>query len=257
MSSTATDATVDPGQPSARERAERIAARLEGKSAYEALRIALSELGDGLRIASSLGVEDMVVLDLAARAAEELGVAPRVFLLDTGRLHQETYELADRARDRYGLAIEMYAPDTVALESLLRKSGPNGFLRSIDDRKECCAVRKLGPLARALSGASGWVTGLRRAQSQARAEVRVAEWDPSHGGLLKLAPLAAWSDDELWSFVEARGVPVHPLHARGYPSIGCAPCTRAIEPGEDARAGRWWWESDEHKECGLHTRGRP
>jgi phosphoadenosine phosphosulfate reductase len=251
MASTTTDTAAPSGPPP---RAAALLERLEGKGAFELVRIALAELGDELRIASSFGVEDMVVLHLAARAGEELGVAPRIFLLDTGRLHQETYDLVDRARDRYGLAFDVYAPDTVAVESLLKKSGPNGFYRSMEDRKECCAVRKLGPLSRALAGAAAWVTGLRRAQSQARAEVRHAEWDADHGGLLKLAPLATWSDEDVWSFVKSEHVPVHPLHAQGYPSIGCAPCTRAVAPGEDARAGRWWWENDDHKECGLHAR---
>ncbi len=233
-----------------------LATRFASASPYELLRFALETYGDGLRIACSLGVEDMVVLHEAARAGAELGVVPRVFLLDTGRLHQETYDLLDRARERYGVPIEAYFPDTVAVEALVRRQGPNGFYASIDARKECCATRKLGPLARALEGARAWVTGLRREQSPTRGGVEVVEADPQSADRLKLNPLAAWTEAEVWAFAKTHDVPTHALHAQGFPSIGCAPCTRAIAPGEDVRAGRWWWESPEHKECGLHARGR-
>jgi phosphoadenosine phosphosulfate reductase len=221
---------------------------------YDVLCYALMEYGDDLRIACSLGVEDMIVLHEVTRAGKELNVSPRVFLLDTGRLHQETYDLLDRARARYGTNFEVYAPDTVRLEELVRRKGANSFYQSIEDRRECCAVRKLGPLARALSGARAWVTGLRRDQGPTRAEVEVIERDAGNGGLMKLNPLARWSTERVWSFVREHRVPTHALHAQGYPSIGCAPCTRAVAPGEDPRAGRWWWEDPEHKECGLHHR---
>ena len=227
--------------------------RLELASPYESLRHALITYGDGLRIACSLGVEDMVVLHEAARAGRDLGVTPRVFLLDTGRLHQETYDLLDRARDRYALPIEVYAPDTVALESLVRAKGPNSFYASVEARRECCAIRKVGPLARALAGARAWVTGLRREQAPSRAGVGPVEEDAVNG-LLKLNPLAHWTGERVWAFVCEHRVPTHALHAHGYPSIGCAPCTRAVAPGDDPRSGRWWWESAEHKECGLHAR---
>ncbi len=231
-----------------------LAARFASAAPYELLRFALATYGDGLRIACSLGVEDMVVLHEAARAGAELGVVPRVFLLDTGRLHQETYDLLDRAREKYGVPIEAYFPDTVRVEELVRRQGANGFYASIDARKECCAVRKLGPLSRALAGARAWVTGLRREQSPTRGGVEIVEVDAQAKDRLKLSPLAAWTEAEVWAFAEAKGVPTHALHARGFPSIGCAPCTRAVEKGEDVRAGRWWWESPEHKECGLHAR---
>ncbi len=244
---------VSVEQPPAARAAE-FASRLASASPYEILRVALQELGDGLRIACSLGVEDMVVLHEAARAGRDLGVAPRVFLLDTGRLHQETYDLLDRARARYGVAIELYFPDTVRVEELVRRQGPNGFYASVDARKACCDARKLRPLARALDGARAWVTGLRREQSPTRGDVAVVEADPQAPARLKLSPLAAWTEAEVWAFVKAHDVPTHPLHAQGFPSIGCAPCTRAIAHGEDVRAGRWWWESPEHKECGLHAR---
>src|SRR5580698_4438726 len=163
---------------------------IEDASPYDILRYALREFGDDLRIACSFGVEDMVVLHEASRAARDLSVTPRVFLLDTGRLHQETYDLVDRARDRYGIAFEIYAPDTVSVENLVRAKGTNSFYRSVADRRECCSVRKLAPLARALSGARAWVTGLRREQGPTRSDVQVLERDPTNGGLIKLNPLA-------------------------------------------------------------------
>ena len=225
----------------------------EGASLYESVHYALRSFGEGARIACSLGVEDMVVLHEAARAGRDLGMTPRVFLLDTGRLHQETYDLLERARARYAIPIEVYAPDTVAVESLVRAKGPNSFYASIDDRRECCAIRKVGPLARALSGARAWVTGLRREQAPSRAEVLLVERDPVNG-LIKFNPLAHWTEERVWDFVREHRVPTHALHARGYPSIGCAPCTRAVEPGADPRSGRWWWEDASQKECGLHAR---
>lgn len=218
------------------------------------LAAALTQFGEGLRIACSFGVEDMVVVHEAARVASKTGFVPRIFLLDTGRLHQETYDLVERTRERYGLPIEVYAPDTIRVEELVRRAGPNSFRRSVADRQECCRVRKLGPLARALDGASAWVTGLRREQSSSRATVRIVEHDASNG-LVKLSPLAHWTKDRLWSFVRANDIPTHELHAQGFTSIGCAPCTRAVAPDETDRAGRWWWEDETHKECGLHARG--
>lgn len=228
--------------------------RLSGADLAGVLREALVHFGGGLRIASSFGVEDMIVLHEADRVAREVGITPRVFLLDTGRLHQETYDLVERARAKYALPIDLYFPGVVAVEDLVRRSGVNGFYDSVEERKACCRVRKLGPLSRALAGAPAWVTGLRREQSPTRADVEVVEIDEANGGLVKLSPLAAWTSEDVWRYVEAEDVPVHALHRAGYPSIGCAPCTRAIEPGEDPRAGRWWWESPEHKECGLHPR---
>jgi phosphoadenosine phosphosulfate reductase len=199
--------------------------------------------------ASSFGAEDMLLLDLIADT--RLPIA--VFTLDTGRLPEETHALIERARQRYGVAIDAYVPDTAALEALQREHGPNPFYQSIELRQRCCAVRKTAPLARALAGRDAWITGLRRAQSVTRAEVAIEGWDTVHE-LPKYSPLADWTDDDVWGYLRAFDVPVNALHARGYPSIGCAPCTRAIEPGEDIRAGRWWWEAAEHKECGLHRR---
>jgi phosphoadenosine phosphosulfate reductase len=200
-------------------------------------------------LASSFGAEDMVLTDLISR--HTLPIA--IFTLDTGRLPGETYALIDRAREHYGLAVEVYYPDARELESYVRANGVNAFYRSVELRQSCCAIRKAAPLARALASRGAWITGQRREQSVTRAALAIEEFDGVHG-LPKFNPLADWSDDEVWSYLTAHGVPTNPLHARGYPSIGCAPCTRAIEPGEDIRAGRWWWEHPEHRECGLHRR---
>jgi len=200
-------------------------------------------------LASSFGAEDMVLTDLIARHALPI----RVFTLDTGRLPAETYALIDRVREHYQLPIDVFYPDHHALEAFVREHGPNAFYRSVELRKHCCAIRKTAPLVRALSGSGAWITGLRRGQSTTRTDVPIEEFDQSHG-LWKFNPLAAWSDADVWRYLRAHGVPYNPLHDRGYPSIGCAPCTRAIEPGEDIRAGRWWWEQPEHKECGIHRR---
>ena len=203
-------------------------------------------------LASSFGAEDMVVADLIARHALPIGI----FTLDTGRLPEETHALIERTRERYGLPIEVYAPDTHALEAFVREHGNNAFYQSVELRQACCAVRKTAPLARALVGKGAWITGLRREQSVTRAEIAVEEIDRVHG-LPKFNPLADWTADDVWRYVARHDVPYNPLHDRGYPSIGCAPCTRAIESGEDIRAGRWWWENPEHKECGVHRRPVP
>ena len=246
------ESTVESSQSSSDEVAA-LTASLADASLFDVLHTALERFGDDLRIACSFGVEDMVIVHEAVRAGRALGVTPRVFLLDTGRLHQETYDLIDRTRDRYGLAIEAYAPDTIAVQALVRLKGPNSFYDSVESRKECCHVRKIEPLRRALSGARAWVTGLRREQSPTRASVAVVERDEANGGLIKLSPLANWTEREVWAFAEANAVPTHVLHRKGFPSIGCAPCTRAVQPGEDLRAGRWWWENPDQKECGLHA----
>jgi phosphoadenosine phosphosulfate reductase len=237
------------------ETARELDARFAEAPLADVLRFALGTFREELTFACSLGVEDMVVLHEAVRIGRELDLAPRVFLLDTGRLHQETYDLADRARAHYGVELEVYAPDTLAVESLVRRKGMNSFYDSVDDRRECCHVRKVRPLGRALAGVKAWVTGMRREQAQTREELRVVEVDAANGGILKLNPLARWGHAEVWDFVRENGVPTHALHGRGYPSIGCAPCTRAVGEGESVRAGRWWWEAPDHKECGLHARG--
>jgi phosphoadenosine phosphosulfate reductase len=226
---------------------------LEGASAQDVLAWADARFGQTAAIASSFGVEDVVLIDLAARHAPRL----RVFTLDTGRLPPETYEVMEAVRARYGLRIETYFPDRAAIERLERDKGYFSFRENLAARKECCALRKLEPLSRALAGRQAWVTGLRRDQGATRAQTQVLEVDETSGGssgLVKVSPLAAWTEAETWSYARERGLPVNALYEKGYTSIGCAPCTRATQPGEDVRAGRWWWESPEHKECGLHNR---
>ncbi len=198
-------------------------------------------------LASSLGAEDMVLLNAIARA----GVAIAVFVIDTGRLHDETLQLLETARVRYGRAIEVFRPLDASVEGFVRDHGLNGFYDGVAERHLCCGIRKVEPLARALAGRDAWLTGQRRAQGPERAYLRLEETDLDRG-IAKYNPLADWSDEALWRYVEHHDVPVNALHARGYPSIGCEPCTRAIRPGEDPRAGRWWWERGTAKECGLH-----
>ncbi|MEP6942960.1 MAG: phosphoadenylyl-sulfate reductase [Betaproteobacteria bacterium] len=200
-------------------------------------------------LASSFGVEDMILTDMIARHALPI----RIFTLDTGRLPDETYALIDRVREHYSLAVEVYYPDHVALERHVREHGVNAFYRSVALRQACCAIRKSEPLARALAGTGAWITGQRRAQALSRSAVDVEEFDAERR-IPKLNPLAEWSEDNVWDYVRSRDVPTNALHARGYPSIGCAPCTRAVAPGEDVRSGRWWWETAEHRECGIHRR---
>jgi phosphoadenosine phosphosulfate reductase len=196
---------------------------------------------------TSYGAEDMVLLDLIARHAPAI----EVFTLDTGRLPEETYALMQRVRERYRVKVRVFYPDTRQVEDYVRINGINGFFDSVAQRKDCCHVRKVEPLKRALAGKKAWITGLRRAQSRTRAALPASEEDPAHR-LTKFNPLADWSLDEVWDYLKRFDVPWNALHGRGYPSIGCAPCTRAVKPGEDVRAGRWWWESADTRECGLH-----
>ena len=199
--------------------------------------------------ASSFGVEDMVLIDLISRHAPSIAV----FTLDTGRLPEETLTLMAQARRRYSLEIDVFYPDGPTLEEFVKAHGVNAFYDGVELRQSCCAIRKTAPLRRALAGKGAWMTGLRRGQSVTRREVPLQEFDALHG-LPKFNPLADWSEEDVWSYVRERDVPYNALHDRGYRSIGCAPCTRAVAPGEDIRAGRWWWEDPENKECGLHRR---
>jgi phosphoadenosine phosphosulfate reductase len=196
---------------------------------------------------TSFGLEDQALTHVIAAAGLDIELAT----LDTGRLFPETYELWERTEARYGLRIRAWLPDPAALEAWVAAHGVNGFYASRDLREQCCAIRKVAPLARALKGAAAWVTGLRGDQSADRQALALAEWDEAHG-LIKAAPLFDWSRAAVARFVAREGVPVSPLHAKGFPSIGCAPCTRAVAVGEDERAGRWWWEQGV-KECGLHV----
>jgi len=199
-------------------------------------------------LASSFGAEDMVVLDLIARD----GLAIDIFTLDTGRLPRQTHDLIAEVRRGYGLDIEIFSPWPGSVDSYVEQYGIDGFYDGVDERKACCAVRKVEPLRRALAKRRGWITGLRRDQTESRAEVTESAQDPVTGKW-KFSPLADWSDEDVWTYLRANHVPYNALHDRGYPSIGCEPCTRAVKPGEHPRAGRWWWENDgARKECGLH-----
>jgi phosphoadenosine phosphosulfate reductase len=197
---------------------------------------------------TSFGLEDQALTHAIVESGADIAFAT----LDTGRLFPETYTLWSGTEDRYGLRIRAYTPRHEALEDYIAEAGVSGFFRSIEARKACCHIRKVEPLSRALNGASGWITGLRADQSAARGDARFVE-DNADYGLLKLNPLADWSREAVLSYAEAQGVPISPLHGRGFASIGCAPCTRAIAPGEPERAGRWWWEDEAKKECGLHV----
>jgi phosphoadenosine phosphosulfate reductase len=198
---------------------------------------------------TSLGAEDMVVLDLLHR--EHLPI--EVFTLDTGRLPEETYALLHDLRGRYGDIVRVWFPDANDVQSLVARQGVNGFYESVEQRKACCAVRKLAPLAKALLGKRAWVTGLRAGQSPTRTQLLAREADADRG-LVKINPLHDWSESEVWAYLRTHDVPYNALHDQFFPSIGCAPCTRAVAVGEDIRAGRWWWENADSKECGLHPR---
>jgi phosphoadenosine phosphosulfate reductase len=194
-------------------------------------------------------VDGVALIDMASELVSEV----RVFSVDTGRLPAETYELIEQLRDRYpGMRLDLLSPNPNQLARMVSRHGPNLFYRSVERRLLCCNVRKVQPLTRHLAGLDAWVTGLRRDQWASRAEIRKVEIDHDHGAIVKLNPLAEWTEDEVWDYVRERDVPTHPLYERGYRSIGCAPCTRATQPGEDARAGRWWWETNAPKECGIH-----
>ena len=220
----------------------------EKKSASDILSWAVKEFGDKVSLASSFGAEDVVLIDLLVK----MNPKARIFTLDTGRLNEETYDVMERIRSKYKISIESYFPDRQKVEALERQKGFFSFRESVDNRKECCGIRKVEPLGRALSCLKAWMTGLRREQAVTRTTIQKIEIDEAHGGILKINPLADWSEKQVWDYIKANKVPYNRLHDRGYPSIGCAPCTRAVKPGEDIRAGRWWWENPENKECGLH-----
>jgi phosphoadenosine phosphosulfate reductase len=196
---------------------------------------------------TSFGAEDMVLLEQIARYHRGIAVAT----LDTGRLPTETYDLWQRVTEHYRLKIEVFFPRAERVESYVQIHGINGFYDSVAQRRECCHVRKVEPLMRLLDGRDAWITGLRRGQSVARSTLMARETDTA-SGVEKFNPLLDWSEDDVWAYLREHRTPVHALHERGYPSIGCAPCTRAVEPGQDLRSGRWWWENDAQKECGLH-----
>lgn len=209
----------------------------------------VAESGKAVSFSTSLGAEDMVITDVIAK--NKLPIT--IFTLDTGRLNEETYQLLQKMMDHYVIDLKVYSPDATALEAYLNELGPNAFYQSVENRKRCCNVRKLVPLKRALAGQDIWITGLRAQQAVTRTDMKVFERD-DHFKVQKCNPLLDWSEKEIWSYIKENDVPYNALHDQGFPSIGCAPCTRAITVGEDVRAGRWWWESPESKECGLHAK---
>jgi phosphoadenosine phosphosulfate reductase len=214
------------------------------------LRQATQEFKD-VCFANSLGAEDMVLTDLITQ--HQLNIS--LFSLDTGRLPAETYDLIQTLRSRYSLTLQVYFPDHVLVEDYVAQNGVNGFYDSVEQRKGCCAVRKVEPLKRALAGKGAWITGMRRDQAVTRGSLLVSAWDEEQS-LQKFNPLLDWTNADVWQYIKQNDVPYNKLHDQFYPSIGCAPCTRAISVGEDIRAGRWWWENPENKECGLHVASR-
>jgi phosphoadenosine phosphosulfate reductase len=223
-------------------------ALIGGETIADRLRSAVSEIQGRIVFTTSFGIEDQLIAHHIF--AEKLPID--VVTLDTGRLFPETYKVWQETEEKYGVRIRAYYPDADAVSAMVADAGINGFYYSKDSRIACCHVRKVEPLKRALAGASAWIVGLRANQSGKRSGVELASWDNGHG-LIKLAPLFDWNREQVAAECEKLGIPVNELHAKGFLSIGCAPCTRAIQPGEDERAGRWWWERDEAKECGLHV----
>jgi phosphoadenosine phosphosulfate reductase len=214
------------------------------------LRIGIEAAAGPVSLACSFSLEDVAIIDIAHEAGLKLGV----FAIDTGRINEETYEVSDSLVERYRLKIDWYFPKHKEIEQLELTEGLFSFRESLDKRRACCHVRKVEPLSRALSNLKGWATGLRREQSVTRSKLGAIELDKLNGGILKINPLLNWSEEEVTGYTEEHHLPKNRLYQHGYRSIGCAPCTRAVKPGEDARAGRWWWENPEHKECGLHRR---
>jgi phosphoadenosine phosphosulfate reductase len=210
---------------------------------------ALERFSPRVGLACSFQAEESVLIDLMHRVR---GADFRLFTLDTGRLNQETYDCMDAIRERYGVQIEVFFPEATGVEKMVRENGLNLFYNSVELRKLCCGIRKVEPLNRALKNLDAWMTGLRREQAVTRVDVRKVELDKDHGDIVKVNPLVDWSYDDVWEYIRKNNLPYNRLHKQGYPSIGCAPCTRAVKPGEDLRAGRWWWENPNTKECGLH-----
>ncbi len=225
--------------------------RMDAWPAERVIEWGFEQFAPRIALSASFGSrEGLVILDLMQQI--DPGKA-RVFTLDTGRLPQETYDLMDRVSDRYGIEVEVYFPDASRLEAMVRAKGQNLFYESVENRQLCCAIRKVEPLERALAELDAWLAGLRSEQSVTRSEVKAVEIDDVHGGRIKLNPLATWTRDQVASYVRLNHIPVNALHAQGYPSVGCAPCSRAVEAHEEERAGRWWWENADSRECGIHT----
>ncbi|MDD5459733.1 MAG: phosphoadenylyl-sulfate reductase [Phycisphaerae bacterium] len=218
-------------------------------STEELVRFAIKRFDDKITFATSFGAEDQVVTDILRKVTDK----PLIFTLDTGRLPEQTYKVLEQTRRRYGIGITVLFPDSERIEKYVNSYGPNAFYESVELRKECCRIRKIEPLRRYLAGLDAWICGLRSEQSPTRKELARIEYDEAFG-LIKINPLADWNTQQVWDYIREHNVPYNTLHDDGFPSIGCEPCTRAILAGEDIRAGRWWWEEPEHKECGLHRK---
>ncbi len=232
-----------------KELAEELNKRFKKSAPEEIIAWFLNEFDGKVAISSSMGVEDQIITHMAVNVKKDVDI----FTLDTGRLFPETYDLIQQTNDHYGIRIHVYFPDNREVEDMVNTHGINLFYKSEANRKLCCDVRKLRPLARALKGLDAWICGLRTEQSVTRILTQHVEWDEKNG-LIKVNPLSEWLEEEVWDYVHKHKVPYNPLHDKGFPSIGCQPCTRAVKPGEDVRSGRWWWETPEKKECGLHQR---
>ncbi len=229
--------------------AEKLSKELGHLSEVEVLDYFLKKFKDKVIFTTSLGAEDQVVTHLLHLTGQPF----RIITLDTGRLFQETYDAIETTENKYGITIEKFFPDAANVEKMVNSLGINLFYKSVENRKLCCHVRKTEPLLRALKGMDAWVTGIRREQAITRFNTALIEWDDNNG-LYKVNPLKDWTTDQVWDYIKQNDIPYNSLHDKGFPSIGCLPCTRAVKPGEDIRAGRWWWEKPEHKECGIHTR---
>ena len=232
-----------------KEKIDQLNQQFEGQSPDVVLQYFLSGYTGKIALSSSLSIEDQVLTDLIVK----IDPSTRIFTLDTGRLFPETYSLIDKTNIKYDIHLEVLFPDYTEVEKMVKEEGINLFYKGIDQRKACCRVRKLDPLKRAFQGLEVWICGLRKEQSVTRQAVKLIEWDENNG-LIKLNPLINFSEDEVWKYIRKHHVPYNKLHDQGLPSIGCQPCTRAVKPGEDIRAGRWWWENPDQKECGLHKR---
>ena len=222
---------------------------VENKSPEEIINFFLDYFANEITFGTSLGAEDQMITDILNKSGKPF----KIFTLDTGRLFPETYDLIDRTNKKYGNKIQIYFPTSDLVQSMVNKKGINLFYDSIENRKECCQIRKLRPLENALKGNKAWFTGLRKSQSITREQMQIIEYD-SLNAMVKINPLINLEESDVWEYLDKHKIPVNPLHKLGFASIGCQPCTRAIEEGEDIRAGRWWWESPDSKECGLHKK---
>ncbi len=221
----------------------------KGMQATELLKYVANYFGDKIALSNSLGAEDQVITDMLCRQ----NTGTTIFTLDTGRTFSENYDVIEKTNQRYGIKIQVYFPLANEVEAMVNTKGFFSFYNSVEDRKECCRIRKINPLRRAFSTLDAWICGLRKEQSVTRQDMQTIEWDEANG-LIKINPLIDWTEEDVWEYIATNNVPYNTLHDKGYPSIGCQPCTRAIEEGEDVRAGRWWWENPDTKECGLHAR---